>query len=371
MKIVIAGGGTGGHLYPGLAIAEEFQRRNNNISITFVGTKDGIESWVLPEEGYPLLLITSSGMKGKSLFRKAKALASIPLGLFQSLMILLRLKPDMVVGVGGYVSGPLMLSAVFLGLPTLIHEQNFYPGLTNRILSRLVGRIAISFPDSIRFFPKKKVVFTGNPIRRKFLEGYASNDLPKRDEKFTLLIFGGSQGSHRINMTALEMLSHLDSIKEEVFIIHQTGFHDLEIVEKGYKDMGFAAFIRPFIFNMHECYSRANLVLCRAGASSIAEITALGKAAILVPYPHAANNHQVFNANYMKKAGAALAIEEGDLTPELLANRIKEIFTNPNRLHQMEEKSLALGMSDSSLKIVELGISEMTKLKPKTSPFFK
>lgn len=363
MKVVIAGGGTGGHLFPGLAIAEEFQRRSSDTDITFVGTKEGIESRVLPKEGYPLLLITSSGIKGKSLPDRAKSLALIPYGLLQSLLILIKCKPDIVVGVGGYVSGPLILSAVFLGLPTLIHEQNFYPGITNRILSRLVGRIAITFADSLNYFPKEKVVITGNPVRRKFLEVSASNDLPIIEAKFTIFIFGGSQGSHRINMTVLETLPLLQDFKKELFIIHQTGFNDLEIVEEGYTKNGFMGLIKPFIYNMAECYRRANLIICRAGASTIAEITALGKAAILIPYPYAANNHQVLNAESLSQSGAAISFKEGDLTPEALAAEIIKLRSDGDKLCQIEKKSQALARPQAAKEIVDLCLAEVRKRK--------
>ncbi|MBN1548632.1 MAG: undecaprenyldiphospho-muramoylpentapeptide beta-N-acetylglucosaminyltransferase, partial [Syntrophaceae bacterium] len=317
MNIIIAGGGTGGHLFPGIAVAEEILKRDRNNRVLFVGTERGIEKRVLPGLGYDLALIDVAGIKGKGLAGTLAAMAKLPRSFLQSVGIIRSFRPDLVLGVGGYASGPAVLIAHLMGVKTAVAEQNAFPGITNRILSRFVDRIFLTFPDTEDRFPKKKSLYTGNPIRAAFLSELAAP--PKKEQKFTLLIFGGSQGAHAINRAALAALDRLVEIKNNLHIIHQTGTADFEEVSSTYRGRGFDAEVHTFIMDMPRVYGRANLLVCRAGATSIAELTASGRAAILIPYPYAANDHQTKNAEVLVRAGAAEMILERDLTGERLA----------------------------------------------------
>jgi UDP-N-acetylglucosamine--N-acetylmuramyl-(pentapeptide) pyrophosphoryl-undecaprenol N-acetylglucosamine transferase len=348
--MIIAGGGTGGHLFPGIAIAEEFLRRHPGNRVLFIGTERGLEKKILGELGFPLRTLKVEGLKGRGPVGIPASLLKIPGGLFASFRILRTFQPAIVVGVGGYASGPAVLAARLLGIRTAIAEQNAFPGLTNRILCRFVDRIFVTFSASARWFPADRTRVTGNPIRAAFLTDQQKTD--ERDPRFTLLIFGGSQGSHAINRIVMEALDALGELKTRIRFIHQTGVTDRETVEDGYRKRGFAAEVSPFITDMAAAYRAADLLLCRAGATSIAEITAGGKAAILVPFPFAVNDHQTKNAELLVRAGAAVMIPERELNGRRLAAAIERLYRRPEEIQNMEKASASLGNIRAAATIV-------------------
>jgi UDP-N-acetylglucosamine--N-acetylmuramyl-(pentapeptide) pyrophosphoryl-undecaprenol N-acetylglucosamine transferase len=350
VKIIIAGGGTGGHLFPGIALAEEFIHRDPNNQILFVGTLQGQETEVVPKLGYPLRFIEIEGIKGRKLSSKLRVAGKVPRSFIQSYRIIRNYRPHLVIGVGGYASGPLVAAAWALHVPTVIHEQNAYPGITNRILGWLVKRIFISFPETRRYFPEGKTRLMGNPVRREFREGL--KEKKEQEDKFSLLLLGGSQGAHRINTTMVEALNYLKEIGESLKIIHQTGAKDFESVSRAYQACGFAAEVRIFIDDIGPAYQQADLVVCRAGATTIAELAVSRKAAILIPFPYATADHQRFNARVLADQGAAELILEDDLNGELLAKTILKYYRNRELLDEMGKRSGSIARPQSAEEIV-------------------
>jgi UDP-N-acetylglucosamine--N-acetylmuramyl-(pentapeptide) pyrophosphoryl-undecaprenol N-acetylglucosamine transferase len=350
VKVIIAGGGTGGHLFPGIAIAEEFLRRNRKDRILFVGTNRGIEKKVLGDLGLLLQTIDIEGIKGKKRRKSLAALFRIPRSLIQSFRIIHRFSPALVIGVGGYASGPVVLAAHLLGIPTAIAEQNALPGLTNRILGKMVDRIFVSFAQTERCFQAHKVMVSGNPIRQRF---FTETKRPERQNRpFTMLVFGGSQGAHAINRAMLEALDDLEPLRDHLQIIHQAGSKDRDAVAKAYEAKGVTAEVLPFIMDMAAAYQMADLLVCRAGATSIAEITAAGKAAILIPFPFAVEDHQTKNAEVLVQAGAAEMISEKELTGARLAAAIRRYYESPACIREMEIRSAGLGNVRAAADIV-------------------
>ncbi len=348
-RVVIAGGGTGGHLYPGIALARALMRHDMDIEISFVGTQKGIEAKVLPREGFNLKTILSAGLIGKKKISRWVSWFKLPIGTAQSMCFLIRKRPGLVVGVGGYVSGPLVLSAWILRIPILIHEQNSIPGMTNKWLGKIADKIAVSFKESSASFPKNKVEVTGNMIREEFCQPKEASSKP--DGPFRILVLGGSQGAHSINMAMLEALQSISDKKGELHITHQTGEADFELVSKQYKASGFSSDIRPFIDDMGDQYRQASLVICRAGATTLAEVTACGKMSILVPFPHAAHNHQEKNARVLEAANAGELVLDEELSGPRIANSIIQAMEDPERLETMEENSYKLGNRDATEKV--------------------
>ena len=351
MRLIIAGGGTGGHLFPGIAVAEEFLARGAGNEVLFVGTSHGIEARLLPKLGYPLALISASGMKGLGTSKKLLGAGRMLYGYAQSRKILKDFRPDLVLGVGGYASAPLVLAARGLGIRRFIHEQNATPGLANKLLGRFVDGIFISMPESAGFFPEKITQMTGNPIRREILWGFQQR-VRSVGDSFSLLVFGGSAGAHRVNTALLEALPHLESVRHRLRISHQTGEKDLERVREGYRALGFQAQVSSFIDDMSAAYAAADLVVCRAGATTIAEVTACGKGCIFIPFPHAADDHQRKNAESLLKRGAGLMILEEDLTGERLAGEIRAMMEEPEQLAEMERNARSLAQLDAAQAIV-------------------
>jgi UDP-N-acetylglucosamine--N-acetylmuramyl-(pentapeptide) pyrophosphoryl-undecaprenol N-acetylglucosamine transferase len=359
LRVIIAGGGTGGHLFPGMAIAEEFRRRDGSTGLVFIGTERGLERRVLPDAGYDLKTIEIEGIQGRGM-RAIAALIKIPWSLLQAVRIIRAFHPDIVFGVGGYASGPAVAAAWLLGIRTAIAEQNAMPGLTNRILGKIANRVFLSFPDREGRFPPDRVILSGNPVRAAF------KFVPKRKERgsFTVLVFGGSQGARSINRAMLEALPFLKGMRT-LKIVHQTGPVERERVAEGYRTAapeGLSSEVVPFIADMASAYEAADVLICRAGATSIAEITACGKASILIPFPYAVNDHQTQNAKVLADAGAAELIPERDLSGEVLAGLIRALSADPDRIARMESKAAALGKRDSAFVIVD----ECLKLIEKT-----
>lgn len=352
MKILIAAGGTGGHLFPGIALAEEFLRRDKENSILFTGSGRDLEKNILTGRGFQLKQINVEGIKGKGVIKVIKALLKIFGSIVQSSRIIRNFSPDVVIGVGGYASGPVVIAAHFAGIKTVITEQNVIPGMTNRILGKFVDKACITFFETARWFSQKKVELTGNPIRSGF--SLPVNTEGRRSAKFTIFIFGGSQGAHSINMAMLDSLGFFEQIKDSLKIIHQTGNKDFEEISRGYKKYGMDATVMPFVDDMVSLYQSADLLVCRAGATSLAEITAMGKASILVPFPSAANDHQMKNALKLKETGAAEIVPDKDLSGKLLSEIIIRFFRNPKKIEEMENRSVKLGNNRAAEKIVDI-----------------
>jgi UDP-N-acetylglucosamine--N-acetylmuramyl-(pentapeptide) pyrophosphoryl-undecaprenol N-acetylglucosamine transferase len=349
-RVVIAGGGTGGHLYPGIALARALMRRDMDIEVSFVGTKKGIEAKVLPREGFALKTILSAGLLGKKKIARWVSLFKLPIGTAQSMCFLFKKRPGLVVGVGGYASGPLVLSAWILRIPILIHEQNSIPGITNKWLGKIADKIAVSFKKSSKAFPKEKVEVTGNMIREEFCQ--SKEDTPEKLEgPFQVLVLGGSQGAHSINMAMIEALGFLSEKKGDLHITHQTGEADYEIVNKKYEESKFSCDIHPFIDDMADQYKKASLVICRAGATTLAEVTACGKMSILIPFPHAAHNHQENNARIIEAANAGELILDEELSGPRFAESILQAMQEPERLKEMGKNSYKLGKRDATEKV--------------------
>lgn len=351
MKIIIAGGGTGGHLFPGVAIAEEFIGRNPGNTVLFIGTEKGLERKILGDMGFQLRTINIAGVRGKGPVKTFTGLTKIPLSMVQSYSIIRDFCPDLIIGVGGYASGPVVVTGHYMGKRTVIAEQNAVPGLTNRILRKFVDKVFVTFVETEKWFAKKNVVVTGNPVRAGFIGKEAK--LRKTGDKFTLLIFGGSQGASAINNTVVDALTYLEKIRDEIKIIHQTGRKDVDKLTKAYTDHRIDADVFPFIYDMASAYDSADLLICRAGATTIAEITAKGKAVFLIPFPFAAGDHQRLNAQVLVNAGAAEMMLEKDLDGKKLAHVIGQLFHNRERIKQMEEKSRTLGNVKAAANIVD------------------
>jgi UDP-N-acetylglucosamine--N-acetylmuramyl-(pentapeptide) pyrophosphoryl-undecaprenol N-acetylglucosamine transferase len=351
MRLIIAGGGTGGHLFPGIAVAEEFLARSPENEVLFVGTERGIEARLLPKLGYRLELISASGMKGMGTVRKIMSAGRLLYGYSQSRKILKEFRPDLVLGVGGYASAPLLLAARGMQIRTFVHEQNAAPGITNKILGRLVDGIFISMPESAEFFPQERTQMTGNPIRKEILWGFQER-VRSAGDSFSLLVFGGSAGAQRINSAMLEALPHLERVKQRLRITHQTGEKDIARVREGYQAKGFQAQVTGFIDNMSQAYTSADLVVCRAGATTIAEVTACGKACIFIPFPYAADDHQRKNAESLLAKDAGFMILEEDLSGETLAAEILSLIESPERLAQVEANARSLAQLDAAQAIV-------------------
>jgi UDP-N-acetylglucosamine--N-acetylmuramyl-(pentapeptide) pyrophosphoryl-undecaprenol N-acetylglucosamine transferase len=367
MRIIIAGGGTGGHLFPGIAIAEEFLARDPNNEVLFVGTEKGIEARVLPRSGYRLECIATAGMRGKRILSKVKGVWLLLLGYAQSRRIIRSFRPDLILGVGGYASGPLVLAADKSSCKCFIHEQNAVPGLTNRILAKVVKKVFISLEESRQHVPASKLLLTGNPLRRQILEGlqndrrkpgYGNGNGNGNGKGFHLLVFGGSAGAHRINIAMIEALPELVAIREHITIVHQTGENDLAEVRNAYQREGFNAEVVPFIDNMAEAYHKADLILCRAGATTIAEVTACGKPCIFVPYPYATDDHQRKNAEALVEKGAGFMILDRELSGKRLAAMIEELERNPRVRKSAGQKAFSLARPDAAKIIVDAMLAE-------------
>ncbi len=357
MRIVIAGGGTGGHIFPALAVAKELKKTISDVSITFVGTVKGIESKIIPKEGYDIRFIRSEGLVGKDLVSTGRSLLRLPMSLMDSRRILKEIGPDLVMGVGGYSSGPLVLCARLMGIPSLIHEQNTLPGLTNRILGKFADSVAVTYHESMKYFPPEKTYLTGNPVREEILKGVRDRGCKTFSldrELFTIFIFGGSSGAHNINHAIGEALVYLESFKKNVQFLHQTGEKDFDAVKEIYSSKGFKGTVLPFAYEMADAYAVADLIISRAGATTLAELTACGKASILIPYPYAAGNHQEINARKLWDAGAAQMLLDRELNGKTLSDMIRFLLEDPDAIGEMERTSQSLGSSEATKKIIEL-----------------
>jgi UDP-N-acetylglucosamine--N-acetylmuramyl-(pentapeptide) pyrophosphoryl-undecaprenol N-acetylglucosamine transferase len=363
MRVIIAAGGTGGHLYPGVALAREFARLEPGSEAIFVGTVRGLETKVVPREGFELITITARGVMGRGVWGAVQGLASVPIGLLQCLAICRRRRPDLAIGLGGYTSPPLVLAAFLLGVKRAIVEPNVQPGVANRVLSLFANLIFVSFADTAPVFPPEKTRIVGTPIRREFLTptilpGGGPADAPpvpttgSEARFFTLLVLGGSQGARSINRAMIAAGTTLAAAHPRLRVIHQTGERDYEEVAAAYRNARLDAEVVPFIFDTPRAFRQADLIVSRSGATTIAEITACGKPALLIPFPHAIHGHQERNARILEQAGAATVILDAGLTGEALAAAITTLLADPGRLSEMGRRGKALGRADSAERIV-------------------
>lgn len=350
-SVLIAAGGTGGHIFPGIAVAREFLRRDPGARITFAGTARGLETRVVPGEGFKLELIDVAGLNRVGLAQALQTLVKIPGSLFQARSILRRTSPDVVIGVGGYASGPVLLAAALTGRRTMLIEPNALPGFTNRVLALWVRAAAVTFAETQRFFPGKAVV-TGNPVRPEFFAiSPRASGLPPH-----MLVFGGSQGSHAINLAMLDVVPSLLKRYDQLTVTLQTGERDSEMVRAVCERSGLQHRweTRPFINSIAHEFARADFVVARAGATTVAEITAAGRPSILIPLPTAADDHQRRNAEAMARAGAAQCLIQAEMTPERLMAEIERLLCDPARLEAMAAASRRLARPDAASHIVNL-----------------
>jgi UDP-N-acetylglucosamine--N-acetylmuramyl-(pentapeptide) pyrophosphoryl-undecaprenol N-acetylglucosamine transferase len=355
VRVVIAGGGTGGHLYPGIALAREIQARDPHAAISFAGTATGLEARVVPREGFPLDLIRVAGLKGKSLPQRMRGLALLPLAAVDAWKVLSARRPDVVVGVGGFASGPALALACARGLPTLLLEQNAQPGLTNRLLARRVGAAAVTFEETLRFFPGTGFL-AGNPVRAEFLQAGREGrddvlDSPPRAAR--VLIFGGSQGAHAINVAMVAAAPRLAAAGLRLALTHQTGARDLDLVRDAYERAGLDARVEAFLYEMAGEMTRADVVVSRAGATTIAELAAAARPSILVPLAAATDDHQRRNAAVLARAGAAEVIDEREATGDRLAAAITALAGDRERRGRMAEAARSLARPDAAKRIAD------------------
>lgn len=351
--LMIAGGGTGGHIYPAIAIAREFLARDERRRVIFVGTEKGLEKTIVPKAGFPLEFINVGGLKGKGGADLLRNLARLPLGFIDAWRAVGRHRPSVVLGVGGYSSGPVLLAAWLRRVPTIIHEANAFPGLANRVMAPMVTEVAVAFDEALPRMRRKSGAVTGNPIRQEFFElgQRAATAGPKR----RMLIFGGSQGSRIINDTMSRALAAMGPLRDALEIVHQTGPNDLEKVRAAYAQSPFAhARVVAYLDPMADEIAAADLVVCRAGAMTIGELCAVGRASVLIPFAAATNNHQELNARVVERAGGAVVITESELSPERLAQAVSEVLADPARSGRMGAAAKALGVPDATKKIVDL-----------------
>ena len=349
MRLLLAGGGTGGHLFPAVALAEQLRIEIPESEVLFVGTENGLEYRMLPELGWNLETIEMSGFAGLGVKRRVLSLFKLTKGFMQSRKILEEFQPDVVVGVGGYASVPVLLAAKLLGVPYLIHEQNAWPGLANRLLGRWARRICLSFPDADRAFHCGATVVTGNPVR------VGMEDCPEVSLTAPcLLIFGGSLGARTINQVMTSLLPQLDCMQNTLKIIHQTGEKDWPEVAEAYKKNGWEnSVVVPFITEMRDAYAEASLVICRAGATTLAELAVCGRPSILIPYPHAAGAHQSANARAMEAKGGAMVFEERNLVPEHLGKVVKDLLSDRITLQAMAAAAKATARHGAAARLLE------------------
>lgn len=360
MRVMIAGGGTGGHLFPGLAVAEEFKKRDSATEVVFVGTESGIEARIVPREGYPIRFLRAEGIVGVTLAKKIKAALKTGLSMIDSYRIIRTVRPDIVIGVGGYASGAVMLLAYLMSVPTMILEQNSVPGLTNRILGKIVDTVCVTYQESISMFPKEKTLLTGNPVRMHIFEGDAEAGyrlFSLQRGLFTVFAFGGSSGARSLNRAIVDALQYLQDLKDKIQFLHQTGQKEYEMIRNAYRERGFKGTIAPFIYQMGEAYAVADLVVSRAGATTLAELTALGKPAIIIPYPFAAGKHQELNALKLQEIGAARMIPDRELRGENLARSIRDLTMDEKMREEMQKTSKSVGRPDACIKVVDVAMS--------------
>lgn len=355
MRILIAGGGTGGHLYPGIALARELMRRDPTTQVSFVGTASGIEARVIPREGFELDLIRVAGLKGKSSVERAIGFGLLPIAAVDAVRVLSKRRPDVVIGVGGFASGPVLALAALFGSPTMLLEQNALPGMTNRLLARVVRAAAVNFEAALTYFPRTGFV-AGNPVRPEFFSAgheEANDHSSEPRDAARVLIFGGSQGAHAINVAMVEAAPRLAASGIRLAITHQTGERDLDLVRHAYQRAGLAARVEAFIYEIGREMKAADVVIARSGATTLAELAASGRPAILVPLPTSADDHQRKNAEVVARAGAAVVVDDRELTGDALSAAIQSLVSDPERRRRMAAAARTLARPDAAQRIAD------------------
>lgn len=355
MRFLLTGGGTGGHLFPAIALAEEILQRKKGNEVLFVGAERGIEREILPQKGYSSVFLDVKPLRGRGIYGFISGLISLPIAIIRAMSIIKRFNPDAVIGSGGYVCAPVIIAAYLMGKKSFLLEQNVIPGFTNRVLSRFVYAIITAFKNSYKYFKNRNVEWLGNPVRRQLFDNYLNDSID--DNLFTVLIFGGSQGAHFVNNIAVEAMKIIAKRGESINITHQTGKRDYEDIKRKYSEAGLNAYVTEFIDDMSTAYRVADLVICRSGATSIAEITVCKKPSVLIPYPYAADDHQRLNAIELVNAGAAIMLEQKDITPEILAETIISLKRDPKRLKSMAEQAGKIAKPEAAREIMDFIIS--------------
>ena len=356
-RLLIAGGGTGGHVFPAIAVAQEWLRRGDagagtKREVLMVGTQNGLEARLVPEAGLPFETIRVAGLKGMGGMKLVRNVAMLGVGFWDSAEILRRHEFEFsaAFGVGGYASGPVMALAAMRGVPTVLFEPNLEPGFTNRMLARFSTRIATGFQETAERFGRKATA-TGNPVRAEF---FAAPRRTTHQAPFTLLVTGGSRGAHVINEAMTGALDLLTPKKNQLFVVHQTGEHDYNAVREEYARREFNAEVSPFIGNMAERFAQADLIVCRSGAITVAEVAAAGRAAIFIPFGAATDSHQLRNAQSMEQSGAGRVIPQDQLNPQRLANEILSLLDQPPKIEEIEQRAHALGRPRAVADIVDM-----------------
>ena len=353
IRLIVTGGGTGGHLFPGISLAQAMMGAYPSCEVLFIGTERKVDRTALNSLGFTTTTIKSQGIKGKNFLSIIKALLQQPIAFWQAVKIIRKFKPDLVFGVGGYVTGPVILASRLLGVTTCIHEQNSIPGLTNKLLGHIANKIFVSLPGSEKYFPKQKTILSGNPVRSNIIKQSREPKTISEQEPFTLLILGGSQGARRLNSLMLEAAEDsLSKLNPPPIIIHQTGGEDEDTVRMKYAELGLNARVQAFYSDMAEIYSQADLIISRAGATTLAELTVFQKPVILVPFPYAADNHQEINGRYLVEAGAGIMFRQEDLTGEILGTEIKRLLDNKEILADMSKKSGMVSKPEATETII-------------------
>jgi len=357
VRVVITGGGTGGHLFPALAVREALVERRPEARVLFVGASGGVEATILPKRGLEYRGLIVRQLKGKRWRGQVAALLTLPAAVRQAGRILREFSAQVVLGVGGYASFPTVVAARLSRIPAVIHEQNAYPGLANRWLGGIASAVAVSFEAASAFFHASRVTVTGNPVRPEIRPGDAQEarrHFGLLSERFTVLIFGGSQGAHRINVGTIEALPQLIAQRDHIQFLHGAGEPDLSLVRQAYEEGGFRARVEAFIQDMATAYAAADFVIARAGASTIFELAAVGKPALLVPYPYAANDHQRLNAEVVVKAGAAWSIPDQSCDGQRIGASVQAALEKPGVLRRMGDRAYTLARPDAAERIVDL-----------------
>ncbi len=371
MRVILSGGGTGGHIYPAVSIAKEIKKQYENAEILFIGTERGLESSIVPKEGFNLFKIKVRGFQRRVSLSNIAAVTESFTSLIRVSKKIREFKPDIVIGTGGYVCGSVLLAAALMNVPTLIHEQNAFPGVTNKILARLVDIIAVNFSEAKKHLPQNpKVIVTGNPIRSDMLSISREDGLKEftfSDALPVVFVVGGSRGAKKLNESVV-LLAKQAAVKKSFQMLHMTGETQYEDIVKQYNSEGIAldtAYLKvvPYLHNMPYALAASDILISRCGASTLSEITALGRPSILIPYPYATDNHQEYNARALEKNGAAVVILERDLSAQLLYDEVNDMLNKPEKVNKMKIKSKELGRTDAAYVIVKAAVGLLKKEK--------
>lgn len=349
MRLIITGGGTGGHVFPGVAVAKEIMRRDGKNKILFVGAASGVETRIVPAEGFDIETLRVTGMKGKGIAKKIASTARFASAMMSARAILKRFAPDVVLGVGGYASGPVCAASVITGTPLALAEQNAMPGMTNRWLGRYARKAFVTWKESLEWFPRDAGMVTGNPIRPEFHNVKRS----RADGRLGILVIGGSQGATSINKAMTQAIAELNAFAGKIRVVHQTGAKDIEAAQSAYSGAGFEWETEAFLNDMPQRLADADLVISRAGAGAVAEICAVGRSAVYIPFPHAADDHQAKNADALVKSGAAMMIPDSELNAQAVVNLVRRFVNDGKGLKEMAAKAAALAKKDAASMIAD------------------